>query len=61
MLDVCRGCSAGILAAYGMDDRGVEFESRYGQEFSLLHIFFQEAFVWHCPYCTNTVGRISML
>jgi hypothetical protein len=28
-----------IAISYGLDDRGVEeFESRYGQEFSLLHV-----------------------
>jgi hypothetical protein len=27
-----------IATAYGLDDRGVEFESRWGQGFSLLHI-----------------------
>jgi hypothetical protein len=28
---------AGIATGYGPDDRGVEFKSRLGQEFSLLH------------------------
>jgi hypothetical protein len=28
----------GIATGYGLDDRGSEFESRWGQEFSLLHV-----------------------
>jgi hypothetical protein len=28
----------GIATGYGLDDRGVEFESWKGQEFSLLHL-----------------------
>jgi hypothetical protein len=29
----------GIATGYGLDDRGVEFKSRYGQEYSLLYVF----------------------
>jgi hypothetical protein len=30
--------AVGIVTGYGLDDRGSEFESRWGQEFSLLHV-----------------------
>jgi hypothetical protein len=33
-----RDSSVGILTGYGLDDRGVGGESRYCQEFSLLHV-----------------------
>jgi hypothetical protein len=37
-LHVSRDSAVGIATGYGLDDRGVEFESREGQEFSLLHV-----------------------
>jgi hypothetical protein len=33
-----RDSSVGIIIGYGLDDRGSDFESRKGQEFSLLHV-----------------------
>jgi hypothetical protein len=34
-----RDSSVGIVTGYGLDDRASEFESRQGQEFSLLRVF----------------------
>jgi hypothetical protein len=46
--------AVGIATGYGLDDRGVEFESRWGQEFSLLRVvqggssFFSNACLGRC-------------
>jgi hypothetical protein len=34
----CRGIAVGIATGYGLEDRGSELESRWGNEFSLLRI-----------------------
>jgi hypothetical protein len=34
-----RDSSVGTATGYGLEDRGSEFEPRYGQAFSLLHVF----------------------
>jgi hypothetical protein len=33
-----RDSAVSIATGYGLDDQGVEFESRYGLEFSLPHV-----------------------
>jgi hypothetical protein len=35
---VSRDAEVSMATSYGLDDRGSEFESRYGQESSLLHV-----------------------
>jgi hypothetical protein len=38
MLVGSRDSAVGIKTGYGLDDRGVGFEFRWGQEFSLHHV-----------------------
>jgi hypothetical protein len=56
MSGVSRGRSVGIVAGYGMDARGVEFESLYGQEFSPLHIVHTGSGAHPTSYLMGTRG-----
>jgi hypothetical protein len=38
IISVSRDSRVGIATSYWLEDEGLEFESRWGQEFSLLHV-----------------------
>jgi hypothetical protein len=38
VLPLTRDSVVGIATGYGLDNRGSEFESQWGQEFSVLHL-----------------------
>jgi hypothetical protein len=46
----------GIATGYGLDDRGSEFESRWGREFSLLHVIQISFGVHSASYSMGTEG-----
>jgi hypothetical protein len=46
----------GIVTGYGLDDRGVEVESQYGQEFSVLHVIQTGSWVHPTSYPMGTGG-----
>jgi hypothetical protein len=51
--------AVGIPTGYGLDERGSEFESRYGQEFSLLHVVQTGYGVHPASYPMGTRGSFS--
>jgi hypothetical protein len=53
---VIRDKALGIATDYWLGDRGVEFESRWGQEFSLLHVVQTGSGVHLTPYPMGTGG-----
>jgi hypothetical protein len=51
-----RDSVVGIATSYGLDDKGSEFESRWGQEFSLLQIIQTGSEVPPTSYPMGTGG-----
>jgi hypothetical protein len=45
-----------IATGYGLDNRGIKFESQYGQEFSFLHIVQTGSGVHPASYPMGTGG-----
>jgi hypothetical protein len=56
-----RDSVVGIATSYGLDDRGVEFESRYGEEFSLLQIVQTGSEVHPTSYPMGTGGSFQLV
>jgi hypothetical protein len=53
-------CSAvDIVTGYGLVDRGVGVESRWGQEFSLLHVVQTGSWVQPTSYPVGTGGKAA--
>jgi hypothetical protein len=48
--------AVGIATSYGLDDQGIEFESQWGQEFSLLHVVQTDPGAHHTSYPMGTGG-----
>jgi hypothetical protein len=51
-----RNSVVGIETGYGLETEGSEFESRKGQEFSLLHVVQTVSGVYRTPYPMGTGG-----
>jgi hypothetical protein len=54
-----RDSAVGIATSYGLDDRGSEFESPWGQEFSLLYVVQTGCGVHPTSYPMDTGGRAA--
>jgi hypothetical protein len=50
----------GIATGYGLDDEGSEFESRWGQEFSLLYVVQTDSVAHPASYVMATGGSFPV-
>jgi hypothetical protein len=55
-ISLSRASAVGIATGYGLDNRRLEFESRYGQEFSLLQVVQTGSGIHQTSYKMGTGG-----